>query len=135
MRTRLVVVFLVPLVGVLLALGGAYAWSAARSVQQEFYAERLGDLSYFVTSARQALRSGNSTVIDGEVTRYHQLYGAKVAIVDRSGMPWVSQGLPANVLGEQASDQVMLALGASRRNPAGGTSLAVHRGSDGRAGV
>lgn len=114
MRTRLVVVFLVPLVGVLLALGGAYAWSAARSVQQEFYAERLGDLSYFVTSARQALRSGNSTVIDGEVTRYHQLYGAKVAIVDRSGMPWVSQGLPANVLGEQASDQVMLALSGRR---------------------
>lgn len=114
MRTRLVVVFLVPLVGVLLALGGAYAWSAARSVQQEFYAERLGDLSYFVTSARQALRSGNATVIDGEVKRYHQLYGAKLAIVDRSGMPWVSQGLPSNVLDEKASDQVLLALSGRR---------------------
>lgn len=75
MRTRLIVVFLVPLVGVLLALGGAYAWSAARSVQQEFYAERLGDLGYFVTSARQALRSGNATVIEGEIDRYHELYG------------------------------------------------------------
>ena len=32
MRRRLVVVFLVPLVGVLLVLGGAYAWSAARSI-------------------------------------------------------------------------------------------------------
>ncbi len=114
MRTRLVVVFLVPLVGVLLALGGAYAWSAARSVQQEFYAERLGDLSYFVTSARQALRSGNATVIEGEVKRYHQLYGAKLAIVDRSGMPWVSQGLPSNVLNEKASDQVLLALSGRR---------------------
>ncbi len=114
MRTRLVVVFLVPLVGVLLALGGAYAWSAARSVQQEFYAERLGDLSYFVTSARQALRSGNSTVIEGEVRRYHQLYGARVAIVDRSGTPWVSAGLPSNVLEEEANDRVLLALSGRR---------------------
>lgn len=114
MRTRLVIVFLVPLVGVLLALGGAYAWSAARSVQQEFYAERLGDLSYFVTSARQALRSGNATVIDGEVTRYHQLYGAKIAIIDRSGMPWVSQGLQSNVIDEEANDKVQLALSGRR---------------------
>lgn len=114
MRTRLVVVFLVPLVGLLLALGGAYAWSAARSVQQEFYAERLGDLSYFVTSARQALRSGNSAVIEGEVQRYHQLYGAQLAIVDRSGTSWVSQGLPANVIDEKATDQVMLALSGRR---------------------
>lgn len=114
MRTRLVVVFLVPLVGVLLALGGAYAWSAARSVQQEFFAERLGDLSYFVTSARQALRSGNATVIEGEVARYHDLYGARVAIVDRSGTPWVSRGLESNVLDEAATDKVLLALSGRR---------------------
>lgn len=114
MRTRLVAVFLVPLVGVLLALGGAYAWSAARSVQQEFFAERLGDLSYFVTSARQALRSGNSTVVEGEVRRYHQLYGATVAVVDRSGTPWVSEGLKANVLEETANDKVQLALSGRR---------------------
>lgn len=114
MRTRLVVVFVVPLVGVLLALGGAYAWSAARSVQQEFYAERLGDLSYFVTSARQALRSGNATVIEGEIARYHQLYGARLAIVDRSGTPWVSRGLDSNVLDEAATDKVLLALSGRR---------------------
>lgn len=114
MRTRLIVVFLVPLVCVLLALGGAYAWSAARSVQQEFFAERLGDLSYFVTSARQALRSGNASVVEGEVTRYHELYGATVAIADRSGSLWVSQGLPSDVLSDTANDQVLLALSGRR---------------------
>ena len=114
MRTRLIVVFLVPLVGVLLALGGAYAWSAARSVQQEFYAERLGDLGYFVTSARQALRSGNATVIEGEIDRYHELYGARLAVVDRSGTPWVSPGLASNVLDEAAIDKVQLALSGRR---------------------
>jgi len=34
MRRRLVVVFLVPLVAILLSLGGATAWSATRSIQQ-----------------------------------------------------------------------------------------------------
>ncbi len=114
MRTRLFVVFLVPLVGVLLALGGAYAWSAARSVQQEFYADRLGDLSYFVTSARQALRSGNGTVIEGEVQRYQELYGARVAIVDRSGTPWVSSGFDSAALDEESTDKVLLALSGRR---------------------
>lgn len=114
MRTRLIVVFLVPLVCVLLALGGAYAWSAARSVQQEFFAEGLGDLSYFVTSARQALRSGNASVVEGEVQRYHELYGSTVAIVDRSGTPWVSRGLTSGVLSDTATDQVFLALSGRR---------------------
>lgn len=114
MRKRMVAVFLIPLIGVLLALGGAYAWTAARSVQQEFYAERLGDLGYFVTSARQALRSGNATVIEGEIGRYHELYGAAVAIVDRSGTPWVSRGLQSDVLDDEASERVLLALSGRR---------------------
>ena len=46
MRRRLVVVFLVPLVAILLSLGGATAWSATRSIQQAFYTEQLGDLGY-----------------------------------------------------------------------------------------
>ncbi len=70
MRRRLVIVFLVPLVAILVALGGAAGWSAARSVQQSFYTQQLGDLGYFITSARQALRSGSAAVIDAEVVRF-----------------------------------------------------------------
>jgi len=67
MRRRLVTVFLVPLVAVLLVLGGAYAWSAARSIQQEHISELLGDVAYFATSARQALRSGSPDLVAGDM--------------------------------------------------------------------
>ena len=95
MRRRLVVVFLVPLVGVLLVLGGAYAWSAARSIQQEHIAELLGDVAYFVTSARQALRSGSPDLVTNEAERYFQLYGTQVLVVDRSGLHISSLGMAA----------------------------------------
>ncbi len=112
MRTRLVIVFLVPLIGVLLVLGGAYATSAARSIQQGFYAEQLGDLGYFVTSARQALVSGNPAAIEGEAERYHQLYGTRVIVVDRSGTPWSTTD-PV-VVDESTMAQVRLALSGRR---------------------
>ncbi|QTV79776.1 sensor histidine kinase [Microbacterium sp. NIBRBAC000506063] len=114
MRTRLMIVFLVPLVGVLVVLGGAYAWSAARSIQQEFYAEQLGDLSYFVTSARQALRAGNPAVVDSEAARFEQLYDIRVVVVDRSGEPWAHGGEPPVVLEEAVSAQAALALSGRR---------------------
>jgi signal transduction histidine kinase len=113
-RTRLIIVFLVPLVGVLLALGGAYAWSAARSIQQEFYTTQLGDLGYFVTSARQALLSGNPAVLQGEVERYRQLFGTTIVVVDRSGVPFASQGDDPAVFDEATAAQVRLALSGRR---------------------
>lgn len=114
MRRRLVAVFLVPLVGVLLVLGGAYAWSAARSIQQEYVAELLGDVGYFVTSARQALRSGSPDLITGEAERYFELYGTRVLVVDRSGAPWASSGDDPVVLDEATTAQIQLALSGRR---------------------
>lgn len=90
MRARLFVVFLVPLVGVLLVLGGAYAWSAGRAIQQEFSSQQLGDLSYFANGARQALRAENPGLIEGELRRYSELYGAEIVVVDRVGAVWAS---------------------------------------------
>ena len=92
MRARLVVVFLVPLVAVMLALGTAAGWGAARSIQQGFYASQLGDLSYFVTSARQGLLSGSTTVFEGEAKRYREVHGIEVAVFDLSGAVWASSG-------------------------------------------
>lgn len=103
-------VFLVPLVGVLLVLGGAYAWSAARSIQQEHISELLGDVAYFVTSARQALRSGSPELVTGEAERYFQLYGTRVLVVDRSGTPWAYGGDEPVVLDESTTAQIQLAL-------------------------
>lgn len=110
MRKRLVVVFLVPLLGVLLVLGGAYAWSAARSIQQEHISELLGDVAYFVTSARQALRTGSPDLVAREAQRYQQLYGTQVLVVDRSGSPWAYGGDEPVVLDEATTAQIQLAL-------------------------
>lgn len=114
MRVRLVLVFLVPLVGAFLVLGGAYAWSLARTLQQEFNVEQLGDLSYFGTSARQALRSGNTSVIQSEMDRHRELYGTNLAVVDRAGVIWVSSGFPSPVFDEATTAQLRLALSGRR---------------------
>ncbi|RZT62577.1 signal transduction histidine kinase [Microcella alkaliphila] len=114
MRRRLVVVFLVPLIAVLLVLGGAYAWSAARSIQQEHITELVGDVAYFVTNARQALRSGSPELVTREAERYAEVYGTGVVVVDRSGAPWATGGNDATVLDEATTAQIQLALAGRR---------------------
>ncbi|WP_176697027.1 ATP-binding protein [Microbacterium sp. 3J1] len=114
MRRRLVIVFLVPLVAILLSLGGATAWSATRSIQQAFYTEQLGDLGYFVTSARQALRSGSPAVVAAEAQRFQEVYGIDVVVFDLSGSVWASASRDVAVLGEDESARVGLALSGRR---------------------
>nr|WP_314843706.1 ATP-binding protein [uncultured Microbacterium sp.] len=118
MRRRLIVVFLVPLVAILLTLGGATAWSTTRSIQQEFYAEQLGDLGYFVTSARQALRSGSATVIDAEARRFTEVYGIDVVVFDLAASIWAGSGT-TEVLPEQEAERVRLALSGRRAEAPG----------------
>ena len=114
MRARLFVVFLVPLTCILLALGGAYAWSVNRSIQQEFSNQQLGDLSYFVTSARQALRASNPGIVEAEMTRYSELYGAQIAVVDRSGAVWAAGDAEPPAFDERVVAQIELALSGRR---------------------
>lgn len=114
MRRRLVIVFLVPLVAILVALGGAAGWSAARGVQQAFYTQQLGDLGYFVTSARQALRSGSAAVIDAEVRRFQEVYGIEVTVFDLGGSVWAAGDHGDGVLAEEDAERVRLALSGRR---------------------
>lgn len=92
MRTRLITVFLAPLIVVLLVLGGAYAWTSARSTAQEFTNQQLDDLSYFLVSARQALSTGNTRILAGEMARYAELYSTQITVYDRSGSRLVARG-------------------------------------------
>lgn len=119
MRRRLIIVFLVPLVAILLSLGGAAGWGAARSIQQSFYAEQLGDLGYFVTSARQSLRSGSSDVVDAEVLRFQEVYGIDVIVFDLAGSVWAAGERDAAVLSETDAERVRLALSGRRAEPPG----------------
>ncbi|MBP1326079.1 signal transduction histidine kinase [Leucobacter exalbidus] len=85
MRARLLTIFLAPLIAILVVLGGAYAWTSARSIEQEFMNQQLDDLSYFLVSARQGLVTGNTMILEGEMTRYSELYGGRISVVDHSG--------------------------------------------------
>ncbi|MDQ0729038.1 HAMP domain-containing sensor histidine kinase [Microbacterium sp. W4I20] len=117
MRRRLIIVFLVPLVAILLTLGGAAGWGAARSIQQTFYAEQLGDLGYFVTSARQALRSGSAAVVDDEAARFREVYGIHVMVFDLAGSVWAAGDEANAVLSEDDAERVRLALSGRRAEP------------------
>lgn len=117
MRKRLVIVFLVPLLAILVSLGGATGWSAARSIQQAVYTAQIGDLGYFATSARQALRSGTSAVFDGEAERFHEVYGIEVSVFDLAGAVWASGDPDRSVLSEEEAEQVRLALSGRRAEP------------------
>ncbi|MDQ0648897.1 signal transduction histidine kinase [Microbacterium natoriense] len=115
MRARLVVVFLVPLIAVLLALGGAAGWSAARSIQQTFYTQQLGDLGYFVTTARQSLLAGSTAVFDAEAARFQEVYGTQVAVFDLSGGVWAASDIASSrPLSETQGEQVVQALSGRR---------------------
>lgn len=118
MRRRLFIVFLVPMTIILLALGGAYGWSAARTIQQQVTAQLLSDLSYFTTGASQALRAGDPAMIETELRRYGSLYDAEVVVYDRSGAPWAAS-VRTPTLSEETTSQVNLALSGRRGEPSG----------------
>ncbi|KKI19469.1 MULTISPECIES: sensor histidine kinase [unclassified Leucobacter] len=117
MRQRLILVLLIPMTVVLLVLAGAYAWSVARAVQEEVSGQQLGDLSYFQSGVRQALRAGSPDVVAGEMTRYSELYGTSIAVFDRSGALWASGGGRFDDLGGDLRGQIELALSGRRSDP------------------
>ena len=106
---------------ILLALGGAYALSVARSIQQEVSNQQLADLGYFLTGARQSLRAANPAVVEGELERYSELYGTRVAVFDRSGTLWAAGGMRPESVNEEMTTRIGLALSGRRSDP----SLAV----------
>jgi len=102
---------------ILLVLAGAYAWSAARSVQQEVSNQQLSDLSYFLTGARQSLRAGDPEIVAAELQRYSELYDTQIAVLDRSGAVWAAGGLRPGVVDDEMSTRISLALSGRRSDP------------------
>ncbi|MEB4613674.1 sensor histidine kinase, partial [Leucobacter sp. M11] len=96
--------------------GGAYGWSAAQRIQQQASAQLIGDLSYFATGARQALRAGDPEMIDRELRRYAELYGATAQVFDRSGTLWAGT-VSEPGLDDEAEGQIRLALSGRRGEP------------------
>lgn len=103
---------------ILLALGGAYGWSVARSIQQQVSSQLLSDLSYFTTGANQALRAGDPAMIESELRRYGKLYDAQVVVYDRSGTTWAASTQRPRT-DDATAGQVGLALSGRRGEPVG----------------
>ncbi|WP_328418189.1 HAMP domain-containing histidine kinase [Micromonospora sp. NBC_00389] len=85
MHRRLLVV-LVPLAVLLVAaLGVPLSITVAEREMQETYVNRLNDVGRFASLAETALATGRTEALQQELTRYHELYGIPVALVDTSG--------------------------------------------------
>ncbi|MFF0371787.1 ATP-binding protein [Micromonospora sp. NPDC005087] len=85
MHRRLLVV-LVPLAVLLVAaLGVPLSVTVAEREMQETYVNRLNDVGRFASLAETALSTGRTEALQQELTRYHELYGIPVALVDTSG--------------------------------------------------
>ncbi|SCF10302.1 sensor histidine kinase [Micromonospora chokoriensis] len=85
MHRRLLVV-LVPLAVLLVAaLGVPLSVTVAEREMQETYVNRLGDVGRFASLAEAALSTGRTEALQQELTRYHDLYGIPVALIDTSG--------------------------------------------------
>ncbi|MGW2626910.1 ATP-binding protein [Micromonospora taraxaci] len=85
MHRRLLVV-LVPLAVLLVAaLGVPLSVTVAEREMQETYVNRLNDVGRFASLAEAALSTGRTEALHQELTRYHDLYGIPVALIDTSG--------------------------------------------------
>jgi signal transduction histidine kinase len=83
---RRLLVVLVPLAVLLVAaLGVPLGVTVAEREMQEVYVDRLHDIDRFASLAETALSTGRTEAIDQELTRYHELYGIPVAVLDTSG--------------------------------------------------
>ncbi|TDC08244.1 HAMP domain-containing protein [Nonomuraea longispora] len=122
MHRRLLVV-LVPLAVLLVtALGVPLSVTVAEREIQETYVDRLNDVGRFSSLAETALSTGRTEALQQELTRYHELYGIPVAVIDTSGTVLLG---PAGAYQEAARDEpalpriVTAALAGARPEPSG----------------
>ena len=122
MHRRLLVV-LVPLAVLLVtALGVPLGVTVAEREMQETYVDRLGDVGRYASLADTALSTERTEALDQELTRYHQLYGIPIAVIDTSGTVLLG---PAGAYLEAAEGEpalpriVTAALAGSRSEPSG----------------
>ncbi|MFG1665457.1 ATP-binding protein [Streptomyces sp. Y7] len=104
MRTRVLTVVLA--FAVLAVAGFAVPLLGVTATQrtEQLVAARTGDLDRFAGLAEQAARSGDTGALTAEVTRYAELYGEAVVVVDARRAPVVQAG------GLRAADPVVARL-------------------------
>ncbi|MEV4534090.1 HAMP domain-containing sensor histidine kinase [Asanoa sp. NPDC049518] len=122
MHRRLLVV-LVPLAVLLVAaLGVPLSITVAEREMQETYVDRLNDVGRFASLAETALSTGRTEALRQELSRYHDLYGIPVVVIDVSGSVLLG---PTGAYEEAARSEpalvriVTAALAGARSEPSG----------------
>ncbi|MDT7741950.1 MAG: hypothetical protein QOE59_1028, partial [Actinomycetota bacterium] len=85
MRTRLLVVVSVLVVGVVVGLGVPLAIARAAGATAEMFTDRLGDTTRFAVLAQRPVTDSDVSALGAELARYEELYGATAAVLDRQG--------------------------------------------------
>jgi signal transduction histidine kinase len=85
MLRRLLLVLIPLLLLLAAALGVPLANAVAERETQTTYLDRLADVSRFATLAETALTSGRTEALQDELSRYDQLYGIPVTLVQPGG--------------------------------------------------
>ncbi|RIJ78592.1 sensor histidine kinase [Nakamurella silvestris] len=131
MRTRLIILLLIPISLVVLGVAVFFARSISTSEMQRVFVDRLSDATQFAGQGRAALTSAESEVVQAELVRYSQVYGISAAIVDRSNEIWLSSD-PTSAVVELAEQSKVADALAGRRSqtpgfrwPGGGSTLTV----------
>ncbi|GAA1310789.1 sensor histidine kinase [Saccharothrix xinjiangensis] len=85
MRSRLLGIVLTLVVLVLLGMGVPLGRGIAQAEQQEMFLDRLTDTTRFASVAQRPFIDDQPEVLLGELLRYQELYGIRVALLDRDG--------------------------------------------------
>ncbi|MFG1647200.1 sensor histidine kinase [Amycolatopsis sp. NPDC049252] len=114
MRTRLLVVLVALALAVVAAFAVPLLLSTAEQRTQELVISRTADVDRFVVLAQQAVDTRDPAALNADATRYAELYGEGVVIVDARRLPLVQAG------GLTAADPAVHALvEATMRNEPG----------------
>ncbi|MEV6217276.1 HAMP domain-containing sensor histidine kinase [Nocardia sp. NPDC051833] len=110
MRRRLLIALTVFAALAVLAFAVPLSLTAATSRTQHLVLGRSGDADRFATLADAAGSAGGVRALADEVTRYHELYGENVLVVDARGAPIVNAGVAVD------DPRIRAAVAAARRN-------------------
>jgi signal transduction histidine kinase len=125
-RTRLLVVVSVLVVGVVVGLGVPLALARAAGGTAEMFTDRLGDTTRFAALAQRPVTDSDVAALGAELARYEDLYGATAAVLDRQGevlagsRPGPLAAVTAGVVAGDDARRIALAL-AGQRSPPHGT--------------
>ncbi|MEJ2859297.1 MULTISPECIES: sensor histidine kinase [unclassified Saccharothrix] len=109
MRSRLLGIVLTLVVLVLVGMGVPLGRGVAATEQQEMFLDRLTDTARFASVAQRPLIDDQPKVLERELVRYQELYGIKVALLDRTGTVVAASG-PVDVAADEVQELVDSAL-------------------------